>query len=425
MLDLKFVRENIDLIKKNLENRGTKLDLSDFIKLEEDRRERIKQLDDLLHKKNIISSEISKLKKEGKDTKGKIEEIKKEDEQINNLEVAIRLTEDKISEIMFFIPNIHDKSVPIGKYETSNVEIRKFGTPPEFDFTTLPHWDLGEMLGILDFERASRMSGARFVLYKGLGARLERALINFMLDLHTKEHGYLEIIPPLLVSEKSMIGTGQLPRFKSELYKCADDDLYLIPTAEVSLTNIHREEVLNANILPLKYVAYTPCFRREAGSYGKDTRGIVRLHQFNKVELMKFTKPEDSFSEFESLLKDAEEVLKRLELHYRVVMLCTGELGFGSAKTYDIEVWLPSLNSYKEISSCGNFTDFQARRSNIKLKRERGSKLEYVHTLNGSGLAIGRTFLAILENYQEKDGSVRIPEVLIPYMDGIDKITKE
>lgn len=425
MLDLKFVRENIDLIKKNLENRGTKLDLSDFIKLEEDRRERIKQLDDLLHKKNIISSEISKLKKEGKDTKGKIEEIKKEDEQINNLEVAIRLTEDKISEIMFFIPNIHDKSVPIGKHETSNVEIRKFGTPPEFDFTTLPHWDLGEMLGILDFERASRMSGARFVLYKGLGAKLERALINFMLDLHTKKHGYLEIIPPLLVSEKSMIGTGQLPRFKSELYKCADDDLYLIPTAEVSLTNIHREEVLNANILPLKYVAYTPCFRREAGSYGKDTRGIVRLHQFNKVELMKFTKPEDSFSEFESLLKDAEEVLKRLELHYRVVMLCTGELGFGSAKTYDIEVWLPSLNSYKEISSCGNFTDFQARRSNIKLKRERGSKLEYVHTLNGSGLAIGRTFLAILENYQEKDGSVRIPEVLIPYMDGIDKITKE
>lgn len=425
MLDLKFVRENIDLIKKNLENRGTKLDLSDFIKLEEDRRERIKQLDDLLHKKNIISSEISKLKKEGKDTKGKIEEIKKEDEQINNLEVAIRLTEDKISEIMFFIPNIHDKSVPIGKHETSNVEIRKFGTPPEFDFTTLPHWDLGEMLGILDFERASRMSGARFVLYKGLGAKLERALINFMLDLHTKKHGYLEIIPPLLVSEKSMIGTGQLPRFKNELYKCADDDLYLIPTAEVSLTNIHREEVLNANTLPLKYVAYTPCFRREAGSYGKDTRGIVRLHQFNKVELMKFTKPEDSFSEFESLLKDAEEVLKRLELHYRVVMLCTGELGFGSAKTYDIEVWLPSLNSYKEISSCGNFTDFQARRSNIKLKRERGSKLEYVHTLNGSGLAIGRTFLAILENYQEKDGSVRIPEVLIPYMDGIDKITKE
>ena len=425
MLDLKFVRENIDAVKKSLETRGMKLDLSDFIKLEEDRRKLIKESDELKYKKNITSGKVAKLKKEGKDAGKEIEENKEINEKIKSLDIEIENVENKILEVMLYIPNIPHESVPVGKGETGNVEIRKFGEPPKFDFAPLPHWDLGEMLGILDFERASRMSGARFVLYKGLGAKLERALINFMLDLHTKEHGYKEIIPPLLVSEKSMTGTGQLPKFREELYKCSDDDLYLIPTAEVSLTNIHREEILNANNLPLKYVAYTPCFRREAGTYGKDTRGIVRLHQFNKVELMKFTKPEDSFSELESLLKNAEEVLKRLKLHYRVVVLCTGELGFGASKTYDIEVWLPSINSYKEISSCGNFTDFQARRANIRFKREKSSRLEYTHTLNGSGLAVGRTFLAILENYQEKDGSIRIPEVLIPYMAGIEKIEKE
>jgi seryl-tRNA synthetase len=424
MIDIKLIREHPEIVKKNIKDRGTNLDLDKILNLDNKRLELIKVVERLRHQKNKVSDEIGKLKKQGIDVSSKLEEIKNIDNELEKVEKSFKEIEDELNNLLLYIPNIPHSSVPVGDAESCNVVIRDWGEKPHFDFEPLPHWEIGEMLGILNFEQATRMAMSRFVIYKGLGAMLERALINFMLDLHTKKHGYIETIPPFLVNSKSMEGTGQLPRFRQELYKCADDDLYLIPTAEVSLTNIHRDEIIDGDKLPLKYVAYTPCFRREAGSYGKDIRGIIRQHQFNKVELVKFTKPEDSYNELESLVKDAEEVLQLLNLHYRVVLLCTGELGFGSAKTYDLEVWLPSERNYKEISSCGNFTDFQARRANIRFRRSPSSKPEYVHTLNGSGLAVGRTVVAILENYQQKDGSVIIPQILVPYMSGINKIEK-
>ncbi|MEK6646515.1 MAG: serine--tRNA ligase [Candidatus Firestonebacteria bacterium] len=423
MLDIKFVRENIETVKENLKNRGTKLSLDEFLTVDEKRRKVLREVEQLKFLRNNISDEVAKLKYEGKDIKDKISEAQKISQKIKEYEIEVNAIEEESQKILLYIPNMVDISVPMGKDDKENVEVRKWGDLPKFDFSPLPHWDIAENLDILDFKRAAKMSGSRFVLYKNLGAKLERVLINFMLDLHTKEHGYKEMIPPLMVNADAMNATGQLPKFRDELFKCEDDDLYLIPTAEVSLTNIHREEILKEEDLPLYYTAWTPCFRREAGSYGRDVRGIIRQHQFNKVEMVKFVKPENSYDELEKLVLNAEKVLQLLKLPYRIVLLSSGEIGFAAAKTYDIEVWLPSQNRFCEISSCGNFTDFQARRANIKFRRSKTSKLEYVHTLNGSGLAIGRTFLAILENYQCKDGSVVIPEILRPYFDGIEKIT--
>jgi len=349
-----------------------------------------------------------------------ISEMRQLGDEINDLESKLRIIEDKVQSFLLYIPNLPHNTVPVGKDETENVEIRRWGVPPEFDFEPLNHWDIGEILGIIDFERAGKIAGSRFAVMKGVGARLERALINFMLDLHISK-GYIEVFPPLLVNRDSMIGTGQLPKFEEDLFKTEEPEYYLIPTAEVPVTNLHKNEILSEDDLPIYYVSYTPCFRKEAGSHGKDVRGLIRQHQFNKVELVKFVKPEDSYEELESLTKDAEEVLQRLGLHYRVIVLCTGDLGFSSAKTYDIEVWLPGQKRYREISSCSNFEDFQARRANIRFRKREKRGTEFVHTLNGSGLAIGRTVVAILENYQQRDGSVIVPEALRPYM-GVDVI---
>jgi len=371
-----------------------------------------------------LSQEIGYLKKEGRDASGQLSEAKSISDQITGKENSLRELEDKALQELLLIPNIPDESVPVGKDETENKELRIWGSRPEFSFAPKNHWDIGENLGILDFERAGKISGARFVINKGAGAKLERALMNFMLNLHTKEHGYTEIFPPILVNKESMTGTGQLPKFEEDLFRENSKGLYLIPTAEVPVTNIHRDEILREEDLPIYYTAYTPCFRKEAGSYGKDTRGMIRQHQFNKVELVKFVKPEDSFNEHESLTSNAEEVLKRLGLHYRVVALCTGDMGFSAAKTYDLEVWFPAQQKFREISSCSNFTDFQARRASIRFKRTGKKGTEFVHTLNGSGLAIGRTCAAILENFQQEDGSVIIPEALRHFM-GVDKIVKQ
>ncbi|MDD5773117.1 MAG: serine--tRNA ligase [bacterium] len=421
MLDAKFIRENLELVKKSLASRNDATSLDRFLAVDIERRSLLKEADALKQELNRVSKEIGKLKAEGKDLSEKSAGMKEVSQKIKDLDRQITLKDEELTNILLFIPNIPDVSVPLGKCSDDNKEVRQWGAIPKFDFTPLSHVDLGEKLGIIDFERGVKLSGARFVLYKGLGARLERALINFMLDLHTKEHGYEEMLPPFLVNRASMTGTGQLPKFEQELFWCERDDLFLIPTAEVPVTNIHRDEILTEDKLPLKYTAYTPCFRREAGSYGQDTKGLIRLHQFNKVELVKFSHPENSFDELEKLTNNAEEVLKRLELPYRVIALCTGDMGFGSAKTYDIEVWVPSQNKYREISSCSNFTDFQARRANIKFRAKDG-KLKYVHTLNGSGLAIGRTVVAILENYQNANGTVRIPKALQSYMGGVETI---
>lgn len=421
MLDAKFIRENLELVKKSLASRGDTTSLDKFIELDRERRNLLKEAESLKQELNKVSKEIGKLKAEGKDISEKASGMKDVSQKIKDFDKQITCKEEELAKILLYIPNIPDKSVPSGKSSGENKEIRQWAKPPKFDFTPLSHVDIGERLGILDFERGAKLSGARFALYKGLGARLERALMNFMLDLHTKEHNYEEALPPFLVNRDSMTGTGQLPKFEQELFWCERDDLFLIPTAEVPVTNIHRDEVLTEDELPVKYTAWTPCFRREAGSYGQDTKGLIRLHQFNKVELVKFAHPETSFEELEKLTNDAEEVLKRLELPYRVVALCAGDLGFASAKTYDIEAWIPSQNKYREISSCSNFTDFQARRANIKFRAKDG-KLRFVHTLNGSGLAIGRTVVAILENYQQADGSVSIPKALRKYMDGIKSI---
>lgn len=422
MLDLKFIRTNLDKIEDMLKKRGYKLDISQFESVDKRRREIITQVERLRSRRNEINHQISQKRKRGEDISYLIEEIKDISLAIKEREKELPDVIQKFEDLLLVIPNMPHESVPVGKDENDNQVIRYWGKKPNMLFNPLPHWEIGERLGILDFKRAAKISGSRFALYKGIGAKLERALINFMLDIHTKEHGYTEVLPPFMVNTACMTGTGQLPKFEDDLFKVEDWDLYLIPTAEVPVTNIHREEILNEEDLPKYYVAYTPCFRSEAGSYGKDVRGLIRQHQFNKVELVKVTKPEDSFEELERLTRDAEEILRRLNLPYRVVCLCTGDLGFSSAKTYDLEVWLPGQRVYKEISSCSNCTDFQARRARMRFRRKGKKGTEFVHTLNGSGLAVGRTLVAILENYQQEDGSVLIPQALVSYMDGMEYI---
>lgn len=423
MLDIKLIRSNPEKVKEALEKRKEKINLDEILELDQRRREVLLEADALKEKRNTVSEEIGKLKREKKDAREKILAMKEVSTTIKELDAQIKEIEEETAKILLEVPNIPHESVPIGKDEKDNVEIRKWGEPLKFDFTPLPHWDIGEALDILDFEQGAKVASARFTVLKGMGAKLERALINFMLDLHTNEYEYKEIAPPFLVNSETMTGTGQLPKFESDLFKC-ENGLYLIPTAEVPLTNLHRQEIINDDDLPLCYVAYTACFRKEAGSYGKDVRGLIRQHQFNKVELVKICRPEDSYQELETLTKNAEEVLKRLEIPYRVIVLCTGDMGFSAAKTYDIEVWLPTQKKYREISSCSNCEDFQARRAMIRYRSKEKEKVNFVHTLNGSGLAIGRTMVAILENFQQKDGSVVIPNVLRPYMGGLEKITR-
>jgi len=426
MLDIRFVREKTEVVVNALKARGAAPGILDaLLKIESERRLLLINVEELRQLRNKLSEEIGKLKKEKKDAATFLESAKINSDEIAEKGLHLQELENQLSQELLLIPNIPHESVPAGKNETENVEVRRCGVIPEFSFTPKNHWDIGEQLGILDFERAGKIAGARFALYKGTGACLERALKNFMLDLHTAEFGYTEVSPPILVNKESMTGTGQLPKFEDDLFRVENESrgFYLIPTAEVPVTNIHSKEILKEEDLPIYYTAHTPCFRREAGSYGKDTRGLIRQHQFNKVELVKFVKPEDSYNELESLTQNAEEVLKRLGLPYRVVSLCTGDLGFAAAKTYDIEVWFPAQGKYREVSSCSNFGDFQARRADIRFKRKDKKGTEFVHTLNGSGLAIGRTFAAILENFQQEDGSVVIPEVLRSYL-GTDKIVK-
>lgn len=424
MLDLKFVRTNLDLITDMLKNRGYDLDLSEFQYLDKKRRSILVRLEDLRYQRNKVSDQIAAMKKDREDASSLISEMKTVSKEIKGMEVDLPEIADELNKLLLLIPNIPHESVVIGKDADDNPVVRMWGEIRNFDFTPLPHWEIGEKLHILDFSRAAKIARSRFSLQRGLGATIERALINFMLDIHTSHHGYIETLPPFLVNSDSMTGTGQLPKFREDLFKVDGWDLFLIPTAEVPVTNIHRDEILSFDELPIRYVSYTPCFRSEAGSYGKDTRGLIRQHQFNKVELVMFCCPEDSEKELESLTTDAEEILQRLELPYRVVSLCTGDLGFSAAKTYDIEVWLPGQQLFREISSCSNFTDFQARRANIRFKRKEGRGAEFVHTLNGSGLAVGRTLVAILENYQQPDGSVVIPEALRSYLNGVSVIKK-
>jgi len=426
MLDLNFVRDNLPLVEEKLRQRG--MDpaavLKDFREVDTLRRQAITEAETSKAQRNKASDEIAKLKKSGQDASGAMAQTKDLREKIQTLEKTAADLNARLRDILAGIPNLPHSSVPIGHSAEQNVEVRKWGTPPNFDFAPKPHWDLGAELGILDLERAVKLTGARFAVYWDLGAKLERALMNFMLDLHTRQHGYTEVLPPYLVNSESMYGTGQLPKFASDLFRVphGDKDLWLIPTAEVPVTNLYRDEVLDQARLPISLTAYTPCFRSEAGSYGKDVRGIIRQHQFQKVELVKFTRPENSYEEHEKLTHDAEEVLQKLGLHYRVVNLCTGDIGPSSAKTYDIEVWLPGQQLFREISSCSNFESYQARRANIRFRPEGKSKTEFVHTLNGSGLAVGRTWVAIVENYQQADGSVVIPDALRPYI-GAERIT--
>ena len=417
MLDIKFIRENPDIVKKSIKDRGMKLDLKELLDLDRDKRKMLIEAEELKAEKNKAS-------KGGKPGPEVIAKMKSISQKISDLDTKVGEIDKKIGNLVLNIPNIPHDSIPIGSLE-ANKEVRKWGKVPKFDFNPKSHIELGQNLDILDFPRSSKISGPGFCLFKGLGALLERALINFMLDLHTKEHGYKEIFPPFLVNRASMIGTGQLPRLEEDMYRLKDDDLFLIPTAEVPVTNIHRDEVLSEEGLPVYYTAYTACFRREAGSYGKDTQGLMRVHQYDKVELVKFVKPETSYDELEKLLKNAEEVLKRLNLPYRVLMLSTGDISFAASKCYDIEAWAPGIQKNLEVSSCSNFTDFQARRANIKYRPKDKKKLDYVHTLNGSGIAMARTIVAVIENYQQKDGSILIPEVLRPYMGDRDRITKE
>ena len=415
MLDSKFVRENIEIIKESLRNRNYALSLDEFLKFEEQRRSLLKEAEELRNRRNVVSEEIGRLRIQKQDASNLIDEMKLVSDKIKAFDAQLKMLEENTNEFLLNMPNVPHHSVPVGKDETGNVEIRRWGEPRQFDFEPLNHWDIGAILDILDFDRASKIAGARFSLTKGAGAKLERALMNFMLDLNTAK-GYTEVFPPIIVNKESMRGTGQLPKFEMELFKISDPEFYLIPTAEVPVTNIHRNEILQEKELPISYTAYTPCFRREAGSYGKDVRGLIRQHQFNKVELVKFVRPEDSYHELESLTNAAEDILQKLGLPYRVVALCTGDMGFAASKTYDLEVWLPGQQKYREISSCSNFIDFQARRANIRFRREGKKGTEFVHTLNGSSLAIGRTLVAILENYQQKDVSVVVPEVLRTYM---------
>lgn len=423
MLDLKFVRDHIEPVRRMLHDRQVDLDLESFLGLDEERRQILREVEELKRRRNLASDGIAQMKQARQDATSQIEEMREVSQRIKNLDQQLAAVQEKLDETLLLIPNMPHPSVAVGKDEHDNPVVKVWGQPPEFDFQPKPHWDVAESLGILDFERAARMTGARFALYWGIGAALERALISFMLDLHTRLHGYLEVLPPFIVNAASLTGTGQLPKFKQDLFKLESSDYYLIPTAEVPVTNIHRNEVLEEDDLPRYYAAYTPCFRSEAGSYGKDTRGLIRQHQFNKVEMVKLVHPETSYDELESLLANAEAILQELGLHYRVVSLCTGDLGFSAAKTYDIEVWLPGQQTYREISSCSNFEDFQARRANIRYRRKGQTKTDFVHTLNGSGLAVGRTLVAVLENCQQRDGSVIIPKALRPYVRNIDKIT--
>ena len=422
MLDIKRIRQNPEEVKELLGKRHGSFPIDELLELDEKRRKALVEVEDMKARQNAVSKEIPRLKKEGKDATETLNEMKELSNQVSELNIEVKEMDESIKNILLQIPNTPNKEVVEGKSDADNVEIRRFGEPREFEFEPKPHWDLGTDLGILDFERASKITGARFTLFKGLGAKLERAIISFMLDLHTNEHGYTEMLAPFMANRESMTGTGQLPKFEEDMFHLPGKDYFLIPTAEVPLTNIHRDEILEEKDLPVLYTGYTPCFRQEAGSAGRDTRGLIRNHQFDKVELVKLSKPEDSYDELERLTANAEEVLKRLNIPYRVVMLSTGDLGFSSAKTYDIEVWMPSYNRYVEISSCSNFEDFQARRTNLRYRREDNKKLEYMHTLNGSGLAVGRTFAAILENFQQEDGSVIIPEALRSYMGNMDKI---
>ncbi|NLX70689.1 MAG: serine--tRNA ligase [Clostridiales bacterium] len=424
MLDPRLIRTNPELVREKLSKRKEDVDLDRFLELDEKRRSYIGEVEKLKNRRNVVSQQIARFKKEKKDVDDIIKEMKQVSDTIKEYDDKIRELEQQLNEILLTIPNIPHDSVPEGDSEEQNVEVRRWGQPKEYTFTPKAHWDIGEELGILDFSAAAKVTGSRFTFYRGMGARLERALINFMLDVHTTQHGYVEVFPPFMVHRRSMIGTGQLPKFEEDAFKVEGTEYFLIPTAEVPVTNMHREEILDGNKLPLKYVAYSGCFRAEAGAAGRDTRGLIRQHQFNKVELVKFVRPEDSYDELEKLVADAEKILQLLELPYRVVLMCTADLGFTAAKKYDIEVWMPSYNRYVEISSCSNFEDFQARRADIKYRMDVKDRAKYVHTLNGSGLAIGRTLAAVLENYQQEDGTVIIPEKLVPYMGGVERISK-
>ena len=422
MLDVKLLRDDLEQVKQRMATRGGAVDWDSFVAVDRERRDALANIERLKEKKNRLSGEIGKLKKSGGDAAGLMQESEAVSEAIRVSEAPLADIEARFEAFMLTVPNLPSPTVKVGKNEHDNLEVRRWGEPPQFDFEALNHWDIGEGLKILDFERAAKITGARFTVYRGAGARLERALINFMLDLHTGENGYQEMLPPALVNRASLVGTGQLPKFEEDLFHLAPGDYFLIPTAEVPLTNLHRGEILEAEQLPIKYVAYTPCFRSEAGSYGKDVRGLIRQHQFNKVEMVKLAEPDSSYNELEAMVRNAEEVLRRLQLPYRVMELCTGDMGFGAAKTYDLEVWLPGQGTYREISSCSNCEDFQARRANIRYRKDKKGKPIFVHTLNGSGLAVGRTLVAVLENYQQKDGSVIVPDALRPYMGGLAKI---
>lgn len=421
MLDMNFVRENPELVMEAMKKRNASIDLNEFLDLDKQRRELIVEVEALKSQRNSASQEIGKMKKAGENADEKMAEVRAMGDKIAELDGTLKEIEARLKTILLTIPNIPADDTPVGNSDADNPTVRTWGEPRKFDFEPQAHWDIGEKLGILDFERAGKVSGARFTFYKGLGSRLERAVINFFLDVNTSEHGYTEFFPPFIVNKDSMQGTGQLPKFAEDMFKLEGLDYYLIPTAEVPITNLHRDEILSVDDLPKYYTAYSACFRAEAGAAGRDTRGLIRQHQFNKVEMVKFVKPEDSWKELDTLTGNAEHLLQLLGLPYRVVRLCTGDIGFSSAATYDLEVWIPAANTYREISSCSNFLDFQARRANIRFRREAKAKPEFVHTLNGSGLAVGRTVCAILENYQQADGSVVIPEVLRPYM-GCDVI---
>ncbi|MCL2761322.1 MAG: serine--tRNA ligase [Desulfuromonadales bacterium] len=422
MIDIRYLRENSAEAEERLRTRGEGVDLQLFKELDSRRRDMLQEAESLKALRNRVSEEISKVKDKSL-VQDKITEMRSVSQRIKEMDEELNQLEEKVTDFLMTIPNLPCITAPIGRSEDDNVELRKWGEIPSFTFQPKPHWEIGEELGILDFERGAKLTGARFTLYRDMGARLERALINFMLDIHTTDHKYTEMLPPFMVNRASMTGTGQLPKFQDDLFSVSDVEYFLIPTAEVPITNIHRDEILRKEDLPISYTAYTPCFRKEAGSYGKDTRGLIRQHQFNKVELVKFVHPSDSYQELGRLLENAEEILKRLNLPYRVVELCTGDMGFSAAKTYDIEVWLPGQSAYREISSCSNFEDFQARRAGIRFREHEKAKPEFVHTLNGSGLAVGRTLVAILENYQQSDGSVLIPEALQPYVGGMEKIS--
>ncbi|MBI1922110.1 MAG: serine--tRNA ligase [Geobacter sp.] len=421
MLDKRYLRDNLEEAERRLKTRGGALDLAPFKVLDERRRELLKESEGLKALRNKVSEEIAQVKDKSQ-AQDRIVEMREVSQKIKQLDDELKGVEEELDRILLIIPNLPHETVPVGLSEEENREVRRWGNIPALGFAPKPHWEIGEALGILDFECGAKLTGARFTLYKGAGARLERSLVNFMLDLHTGEHKYIEMLPPFMVNRESMTGTGQLPKFEEDLFHVEGFDYFLIPTAEVPVTNIHRGEILRGNDLPRCYAAYTPCFRKEAGSYGKDTRGLIRQHQFNKVELVKFVKPQDSHQELDALLADAETILQRLGLPYRVVELCTGDIGFSAAKTFDIEVWLPGQNTYREISSCSNFEDFQARRADIRYREDDKAKPEFVHTLNGSGLAVGRTVVAILENCQQADGTVTIPEALRPYMGGLERI---